>query len=77
MRKYIIGKSWGGSLALFGIVVMTKYGNSFSFHPINLIQLQMEMYIIGKSLGKYLPLFGIIVMTKYGNSFRFHPIRFI
>jgi hypothetical protein len=31
MGKYIIGESWGECLTLFGIVVMAKYGNSFSF----------------------------------------------
>jgi hypothetical protein len=31
MGKYIIGKSWGEYLALFVIVVMAKYDNSFSF----------------------------------------------
>jgi hypothetical protein len=35
--KYIIGESWGECLTLFGIVVMAKYGNSFSFHPIRFI----------------------------------------
>jgi hypothetical protein len=37
MGKYIIGKSWGEYLALFVIVVMAKYDNSFSFHPIGFI----------------------------------------
>jgi hypothetical protein len=39
MGKYIIGESWGECLAFFGIVVMAKYGNSFSFHPIRLISI--------------------------------------
>jgi hypothetical protein len=36
-------------LALFGIVVKAKYGMSFSFHPICIIQLANEN--VGLSLG--------------------------
>ena len=37
MGKYIIDKSWGEFVALFGIIIIAKYGNSFSFYPIRLI----------------------------------------
>jgi hypothetical protein len=77
MGKYIIGESWGECLALFGIVVMAKYDNSFSFHPIRFIQLQIAKYIIGQSSGECLALFGIVVMAKYSISFIFHSLCMI
>jgi hypothetical protein len=37
MEKYIIGQSLSEYLVLFGIIVMAKYSNSFSFDPIKFI----------------------------------------
>jgi hypothetical protein len=41
MGKYTIGEQWGEYLTLFGIVVMAKYGNSFSFHYESLTKLRL------------------------------------
>jgi hypothetical protein len=70
MGKYIIGESWGEYLALFVIVVMAKYDNSFSFHPIRFIQLQIGKYIIGQSSGECLAL--LLWLNIVSPSFFIH-----